>query len=337
MLVVALCLHAFYFSDWTRYAYIHCSKIGGRIMIYDIVIIGGGPGGMSAAIYAARAGLKTVLLEKAYVGGQMTQAHEIDNYPGEDGIDGFSLAEKMRQGAEKQGVQIVYEGVQKVNLNCNPKAVETSAGTYYGKCVIYAAGAEPRKLNLPGEQEMTGKGVSYCAACDGMFYKGKTVVVCGGGDSAAGDAILLGRVAERVIIVHRRDSMRAAKSYRDKLESMPNVEFVWNSTVTELIYGDKITGIKTKNIHTGDISDISCDGVFISIGRIPQTELVKGQLDLNDSGYITADETTRTNIPGVYAVGDVREKALRQIVTATSDGAAAVHFAEESISVSFSE
>lgn len=306
-------------------------------MIYDIVIVGGGPGGMSAAIYAARAGLNAILLEKAYVGGQMTQAHQIDNYPGEDGIDGFSLAEKMRQGALNQGVKIEYVNVQNLRLNDNPKVVETSSGEYLGKCVIYAAGAEPRKLGIDGEKEMTGKGISYCAACDGMFFRGKTVVVVGGGDTAACDAILLARVAEKVIIVHRRDNLRAAKSYREQLEAMPNVEFVWNSTVSELLYEDRITGIKVKNIQTEEISEITCDGVFVSIGRIPQTELVKGQLELTDSGYIIADETTRTNIAGVYAVGDVREKELRQIITAAADGAVAVHFAEESISISFSE
>ena len=306
-------------------------------MIYDVIIIGGGPGGMSAAIYAARAGLKTILLEKAYVGGQMTQAHQIDNYPGEEGIDGFSLAEKMRQGVESQGVKIEYVNVQKVSLDEKPKIVETATDVYQGKCVIYAAGAEPRKLGIDGEKEMIGKGVSYCAACDGMFYRGKTVVVIGGGDTAVCDAILLARVAEKVIIVHRRDSLRAAKSYREQLEAMPNVEFVWNSTVSELLYEDRITGIKVKNVQTEEVSELTCDGVFVSIGRVPQTELVKGQIDLTDSGYIVADETTRTNISGVFAVGDVRNKELRQIITAAADGAVAVHFAEESISVSFSE
>ena len=287
------------------------------IHVYDLIVVGGGPGGYTAALYAARAGLDTLVLEKLSAGGQMALTEEIDNYPGfEDGIDGFTLAEKMQRQVER------------MDLAAAPKVLETSEGTFYSRAVVLATGANPRALGLPDEAALTGRGVAYCAACDGMRYKGKTVVVVGGGNSAAADAMLLSRIAKKVILVHRRDTLRATKVYHAPLMEAENIEFFWNSTVTELLHADKLTGVKLKDVNTGQETVIPCDGVFISVGRKPATELVAGQLELDRSGYIIADETTKTSLPGVYAVGDVRTKPLRQVVTAVADGATAVHMAE---------
>lgn len=297
--------------------------------IYDTVIIGGGPGGYTAALYAVRAGMDAVVLEKLSAGGQMALSSQIDNYPGfEEGIDGFTLGEKMQLQAERFGAKTEYAEVTALDLSAEPKIVETSEGTFYGRTVIFAPGANPRKLDLPGEEALTGQGVAYCAACDGMFYKGKTVAVVGGGDSAAADALLLSRIAKKVVIVHRRDTLRATKVYHEPLLQADNVEFCWNHVVTGLLGDDKLTGIRLQDTRTEKETEIFCDGVFISVGREPATELVRGQLALDDKGYIMADETTKTSIPGVFAVGDVRTKLLRQVVTGVADGAVAAHQAE---------
>ena len=294
-----------------------------EIHVYDLIVVGGGPGGYTAALYAARAGLDTLVVEKLYAGGQTAQmalTEEIDNYPGfEDGIDGFTLAEKMQQQAERFGAKSAYAQVERMDLTASPKVLETSEGTFHARTVVLATGANPRALCLPHEAALTGRGIAYCAACDGMRYKGKTVVVVGGGNSAAADAMLLRRIAQKVILVHRRDTLRATKVYHAPLMQAENLEFRWNSVVTELLHEEKLTGVKVKNVHTGEEDTIPCDGVFISVGRKPATELVQGQLELDRSGYIIADETTATNLPGVYAVGDVRTKPLRQVVTHFSD------------------
>ena len=298
--------------------------------VHDMVIIGGGPGGYTAALYAARAGLDALVVEKLSAGGQMALTHQIDNYPGfEEGVDGFELSEKMQRQAHRFGAKTEYAEVTRLDLSAEPKAVYTSEGVQYGRTVVYAAGAGPRKLGVDKEDELTGRGVAYCAACDGMFYKGKTVVVVGGGNSAAADALLLSRVAKKVIVVHRRDALRATKVYHEPLQKAENVEFRWNSVVEELLHEDRLTGLRLRDVVSGEVSELACDGVFISVGRKPATALVEGQLALDPGGYIAADETTRTNIPGVYAVGDVRVKQLRQVVTAVADGAVAVHMAEE--------
>ncbi len=298
--------------------------------IYDMIIIGGGPGGYTAALYAARAGLDTVLLEKLSAGGQMALTAEIDNFPGfEEGVDGFSLGEKMRMGAERFGAKTELAEAFSLNLFEKVKTVETSEGIYCGRTVVLSTGANPRELGLPGEKELTGRGVNYCAACDGMFYKGKTVAVVGGGNTAAADALLLSRICKKVFVIHRRDTLRATKIYHAPLQNAENVEFRWNSTVSGLLYGEKLTGVRCKNVHTGEETVLACDGLFVSIGRKPATELVRGQLELDPAGYVKADESTRTNLPGVFAVGDVRTKVLRQVVTAMADGAVASHYAEE--------
>lgn len=298
--------------------------------VHDMIIIGGGPGGYTAALYAARAGLDTIVLEKLSAGGQMALTSQIDNYPGfDDGIDGFTLGEKMQAGAERFGAKTEIAEVFSVDLSASPKMIETSEGIFYGRTVVIAAGANPRTLNIPKEQELIGRGVNYCASCDGMFYKGKTVAVVGGGNSAAADAMVLSRICKKVHLIHRRDTLRATKVYHDPLKKAENVEFHWNSTVSELLSEDKLTGIRLQNVQTGDESVLECDGIFISIGRKPATDLVKDQLALDSAGYIIADESTKTSLPGVYAIGDIRTKKVRQIVTAVADGAAAAHEAEE--------
>lgn len=298
--------------------------------IYDLVIVGGGPAGCTAALYAARAGLDVVMLEKLSAGGQMALTSQIDNYPGfPDGIDGFVLGQQMQQAAERFGAKTELAEVYAMDLRSEPKVIETSEGIFRGRAVVIATGAGPRLLGLPNEEALVGRGVNYCAHCDGMFYRGKTVAVVGGGNSAAADAMLLSRLAKKVILIHRRDTLRATKVYHNPLMQTENVEFVWNSAVTELIGDGKLAGLKVKNLQSGEETVIECDGLFVSIGRSPATELVNGQLELDAAGYIVADESTATNLDGVFAVGDVRTKQLRQIVTATADGAAAAHAAEE--------
>ena len=298
--------------------------------VYDMIVVGGGPAGYTAALYAARAGLTTLVLEKLSAGGQMALTEQIDNYPGfEEGIDGFTLAEQMQRQAEAFGARTEYAEVTKLDLNASPKVLDTSEGTFLAKTVAFATGANPRELGIQEEAALVGRGVAYCAACDGMRYKDKTVVVVGGGNSAAADALILSRIAQKVILVHRRDTLRATKVYHEPLMKTQNLEFRWNSTVSALLHGEELTGVRLKDTVTGAETEVPCDAVFVSIGRKPATELVEGQLELDRSGYIIADETTRTNIPGVFAVGDVRTKPLRQVVTAVADGAVAVHMAEE--------
>lgn len=298
--------------------------------IYDMIIIGGGPAGYTAALYAARAGLDTVLLERLAAGGQMALTGDIDNYPGfENGIDGFTLGMKMQQGAERFGAKTEYAEVTSVDFSGKIKKAETSNAAFFGKTVVISTGADPRRLGVNGEKELLGKGVHYCAHCDGRFYKDKTVIVVGGGNSAAADALYLSKLAKKVYVVHRRDTLRATKIYHEPLLKAENVEFIWNSTVSQFIADGRVTRVKVKDANTEELTELSCDGVFISIGRTPATGFLADNVRLDDNGYVVADESTRTNISGVYAAGDVRTKALRQIVTAAADGAAAVHYAEE--------
>lgn len=297
--------------------------------IHDVIIIGGGPAGYTAALYCVRAGLDTLLIEKLSAGGQMALTTQIDNYPGfEEGIDGFTLGEKMQLQAEKFGAVTELAEVHAVELKETIKSVETSEGTFYGKTVILAMGANPKELGLSNESSLIGRGVGYCAACDGMFYKGKTVAIVGGGNTAAADALVLSRICKKVILIHRRDTLRATKIYHDTLFHTENIEFCWNSTVTELLADKKLTGIKVQNVNTKEETHLDVDGVFVSIGQKPASELVQGQAELDPSGYIIADETTKTNLPGVFAIGDVRTKPMRQVVTAVADGAVASHFIE---------
>ena len=297
--------------------------------IYDMIVLGGGPGGYTAALYAARAGRSVLVLERLSPGGQMALTSDIDNYPGfPEGVDGFELGMKFQEQAHRFGAETEYAEVRTMDLNSNPKVLHTPDGDFYARTLVLATGAGPRKLGLPNEERLTGRGVHYCAHCDGMFYRGKTLVLVGGGDSAAAEALHLARLAKKVILVHRRDTLRATKLYHEPLMKLPNLEFRWNSAVSGLPGGERLAGVKIKNLISGEEELLEADGLFVSIGRVPSTSLVEGQLEL-ENGYIRADESTRTSIPGVFAVGDVRTKALRQIITAAADGANAAHFAEE--------
>ena len=297
--------------------------------IYDMIVVGGGPGGYTAALYAARAGMQVAVVEKLAAGGQMAQTHQVDNYPGfEDGIDGIDLADKMQDQAHRFGAETIYAQVERLELEAVPKTVHTDQGDYFAKTVVIATGANPRKLGLPMEQEFTGRGVHYCAACDGMFYRGNTVVVVGGGNTAAADALALSRIAKKVYVVHRRDTLRATKLYHKPLLEAKNVEFLWNSAITALEGDGRLSGVVVKDLQNGQERSLEVNGLFVSIGRVPATALVEGQLQLDQAGYIQAGENTESSLPGVYAVGDVRSKQVRQIVTAVADGAVAAHAAE---------
>ena len=299
--------------------------------IDDILILGGGPAGCTAALYAARSAMKTRILEKLASGGQMATTDHIDNYPGfPDGIDGYSLGTRMEQQALQFGAQVSVGEAVGVSFHGPVKMVETADGARYeARAVIVAPGASPRELGLPGEAAFRGRGVSYCATCDGAFYRGKRVVVVGGGDTAAVDALFLARICEKVTIVHRRGEMRAARGYRHRLESMDNVEFLWHSEVTSLRAQEKVEGVTVRSRAEGTTRDIPCEGVFIAVGTVPNTKLFHGILDMDEAGYLLAGEDTRTNLPGIFAAGDARKKTLRQVLTAASDGAVAAYMAEE--------
>lgn len=299
--------------------------------LYDVVIIGGGPGGYTTALYCVRAGLRTLVLEKLSAGGQMATTTQVDNYPGfDEGIDGFELAERMQRGAERFGAVTEYAEVTAMNLTAQPKQITTSSGTFLAKAVILATGASPRLLGLSNEEALRGRGVSYCATCDGMFFRGKTVVVAGGGNSAAEDALTLSKMCKKVYLVHRRDTLRATQSYLTPLQNAENLEFVWNKQIDALNTTDgHLSSIQMIDRVTGATSSLECDGLFVAIGRIPDTSLISDQVSCDAQGYIIADETTRTNLAGVFAVGDVRQKPLRQIITAAADGATSSKFVEE--------
>ena len=298
--------------------------------IYDMIIVGGGPGGYTAALYAARAGLDVMLIERLSAGGQMNLTGQIDNYPGfPEGVDGFQLSMQMQQQAERFGAKTRYAEVLKLELEGQIKSVQTNEGNYKAKTVIISTGANPRQLGVEREKEMIGRGVGYCAHCDGMFYRGKTVVVVGGGNSAVAEALYLSRIAKEVILVHRRDSLRATQIYLKPLQEASNIRILWNSEVAELVGEEVLAGVKVRNLRSGEVQLLDVQGLFVSVGRKPATELVKDQLTLDAAGYIMAGEDTKTNLAGVYAVGDVRTKELRQIVTAVADGAMAAHMAEQ--------
>ena len=302
--------------------------------IYDVIVIGGGPGGYTAALYAARAGLSVKVVERMSVGGQMALTDVIDNYPGfEEGIDGFTLGMRMQAGAERFGAETEYAEVTRVDFSSSVKRIETTAGELLAHTVVIATGANPRPLGVKDEEKLVGRGLHYCAHCDGRFYKDKTVVVVGGGNSAVSDALYLAHLAKKVYVVHRRDTLRATKIYHEPLMQAENVEFLWNSAVEEVLVDGRVQGVRVRNLADGRETRVDCDGVFVSIGRQPATELFSEAIALDEQGYVLAGEDTKTTVDGVYAVGDVRVKALRQVVTAVSDGAVAAHFIEEYLSL----
>ena len=303
--------------------------------IHDMIVIGGGPAGYSAALYASRAGLDVLVVERMSAGGQMAVTETIENYPGfDEGVDGFTLGMKMQAGAERFGAITKYGEVISVELDGAIKRIILSSGEEYrSHTVVIATGADPRKLGIEGEDDLVGRGLHYCAHCDGRFYKGKTVMVVGGGNSAAEDALLLSRLAKKVYLVYRKEELSATKIYHDPIANSENIEVINNSTLSEFKVNGKLSGAVVKNLKSGEEREIAFDGLFVSIGRKPSTYLFEGKLELDRGGYIVADESTKTSIGGVYAIGDVRTKALRQVVTAVADGAVAVHFAEEYIAI----
>lgn len=297
--------------------------------MYDIIIIGSGPAGLSAAIYAQRACLDTIVIEKNGIsGGQVLNTWEVDNYPGFPGVTGFELSRQFREHANKLGARVVQDEVVQVELSGNVKKVVCEEETYEARCVILASGAHHRTLEVPGEGELRGAGVSYCATCDGAFFRGRTVAVVGGGDAALEDAIFLARMCEKVYIVHRRDKLRGAKRLQERLQALENVEFVWNSETAAIEGNGQVEALRLRQTKTGEEKRLDVDGVFIAVGIAPESELYAGQLELDEQGYIRADESGQTSVPGVFAAGDVRTKALRQILTAASDGANCVASAE---------
>ncbi|WP_408640002.1 thioredoxin-disulfide reductase [Clostridium fessum] len=297
--------------------------------MYDIIIIGSGPAGLSAAIYAQRACLDTIVIEKNGIsGGQVLNTWEVDNYPGFPGVTGFELSRQFREHANKLGARVVQDEVVQVELSGNVKKVVCEEETYEARCVILASGAHHRTLEVPGEEELRGAGVSYCATCDGAFFRGRTVAVVGGGDAALEDAIFLARMCEKVYIVHRRDKLRGAKRLQERLQALENIEFVWNSETVAIEGEGQVEALRLRQTQTGEERRLDVDGVFIAVGIAPESELYAGQLELDEQGYIRADESGQTSVPGVFAAGDVRTKALRQILTAASDGANCVASAE---------
>ena len=296
--------------------------------IYDMIVIGGGPAGYTAALYAARSGLSTLVLEKLTAGGQMTNTEQIDNYPGfPDGIGGFELGERMQKAALRFGAENQFAEVKSAELAGPVKRIRTRKKEFQARTVVLATGAYPRKTGVEGEDRLVGRGVAYCAACDGMFYKDKTVAVYGGGNSAVEDALLLSRICKKVYLIHRRDVLRATKVYQDAL-FQSGVEMVWNSRITSFLSDKRLTGVELEDTKTGEKRELLLDGLFVAIGRIPDTKLFAGQVDMDEAGYLIAVETTRTSLPGVFAAGDARTKQLRQVITAASDGAMAAWSAE---------
>ena len=297
---------------------------------YDVAIIGGGPAGLAAAVYAARGGMKTVIFEKALIGGQITTTADVENYPGfEDNMSGFDIADKMRKQAEKFGTEIKQENIKSIQSDNFYKVVETDSNKYNVKSVILSTGANPRKLGVQGEAKYTGRGVSYCATCDGALYRDKTVAVVGGGDSAVEEAIFLTKFAKKVYVIHRRDELRAVKLIQKRAFENEKIEIIWDSIVKEIKGGDFIEKAELYNKKTKETKDLNLDGIFIYVGIIPNNELVKYIVELDEQGFILTDETMCTKVPGLFAAGDVVHKVLRQVVTAASDGATAAFSAEK--------
>ncbi len=299
--------------------------------IYDLIIIGSGPAGLCAAIYAQRAKLSCITIERNYMsGGQVINTYEVDNYPGLPGINGFDMAQQFRAHAEKLGAEFVEDEVEKIELlEDDAKKIVTEGNCFYTKSIIIATGAKHRTLSVRGEEELSGMGVSYCATCDGAFFKNKTVAVVGGGDVAVEDAIFLARACEKVYLIHRRDELRAAKVLQEAALAEEKIIPIWNSVVTEITGEDKVESIKLQNTSTNEEQELSVDGVFVAVGILPNTELFQGILALDENGYIQAGEDGKTSVSGIFAAGDVRTKPLRQIITAASDGANAVTSVQE--------
>lgn len=298
--------------------------------IYDVLILGSGPAGMTAAIYGKRAGLSVAVLEGNYInGGQILNTYEVDNYPGLPGISGLDLADKFKEHAASHGAEFLRGKAESVSLEGNIKVVHTRKEDFRCRTLVIASGAVHRKLGVPGEETLNGMGVSYCATCDGAFFRDKTVAVVGGGDVAVEDAIFLARGCRKVYVIHRRDQLRAAKTLQDSLFATEGVEMYWNGVVTRIDGENKVQRITVENTKTGESQELEVDGVFIAVGITPDTGFVKDFVELDSQGYIIAGEDGKTSVPGVFAAGDVRTKQLRQVITAAADGANCITSAEE--------
>lgn len=300
--------------------------------LYDVIIIGSGPAGLSAGIYSARSALRTLIITGRAIGGQAALTAEIENYPGfPEGISGMELTRLMQEQAKKFGAEIQMDEVISVNLKDHPFTITTYSGDYRCKALIIATGVSPRKLGVPGEEEFIGRGVSFCATCDGFFYKDQEVAVVGGGDSAVKEALYLTRFARKVYIIHRRDQLRAEAIIQARARQNERIEFILNSVVNEIVGKEKVEGVRIRNLKTGDEYFLRVDGVFIYIGNTPNTSLFKGQIELDEQGYIVTDRAMHTSVPGVFAAGDVQERVLAQVVTAAASGAIAAMEAEKFI------
>lgn len=298
---------------------------------YELIIIGSGAAGLTAGIYAGRAMIDTLLIEKLPVsGGQIIKTYEIDNYPGLPGVSGVDLGQKLKDHVERYNLEFTNGEVTKFEVKDDIKEITINNDKVYkAKAVLISTGADPRKLNIKGEDSLQGMGVSYCATCDGAFFRNRTTAIVGGGDTAVEDALFLSRICEKVYIIHRRDEFRATKTYVSKAKKTENIELVLDSVVEEIIGKDQVESIKLRNRKTDEVKEIDVDGVFIAIGNHPNSEVFKGLVDMDDDGYIIAGEEGRTNIPGVYAAGDIRTKHLRQVITAASDGANVISSVEK--------
>lgn len=303
--------------------------------IHELIIVGSGPAGLTAAIYAARAELNPIMIDKGMAGGQILNTYEIDNYPGIPDLSGPELAMKMHEHAMKYNVESVFDEVLELKIDGDIKEVVTGGNTYKAKTVMLSTGAQWRELGVKGEDTFKGKGVSYCATCDGAFFRDKTVAVIGGGDVAVEDAIYLARFCKKVYLVHRRDELRAVKVLQKKLFETEKVEIIWDSVLEEIKGDEIVTGMDLLNKKTGEKSSIDLDGVFIAIGTVPNSQLLRDKVETDQGGYIVTDENCQTSVPGVFAIGDVRKKSLRQVITAAADGATAVYGAEQHIIENF--
>jgi thioredoxin reductase (NADPH) len=303
---------------------------GVKTEIYEVIVIGGGPGGLTAGLYTSRARLRTLLIESALFGGQMTTTELIENYPGfPQGVSGDELSRLMEDQARKFGMETVAQEVVKLSLEGDVKVVQTYESTYRCEALIISTGAEYRKLGVPGEEEFAGKGVSYCATCDGAFFRDSRVVVVGGGDSALTEALFLTKFAKELTIIHRRDALRGTKIYQERAFANPKIKFLWNSIVQEIKGDSVVRSIIVKNVKTGEIKEFETEGTFLFVGLVPRTQFLKGIVRMDEGGYVITNDQCETSEKGIFAVGDCRKKLLRQIATAVGDGATAAFAAEK--------
>ena len=302
----------------------------GETKSYDIIIIGGGPAGLTASLYTSRARLHTLLIQNALFGGQMTTTELIENYPGfPQGVSGDELSRLMEEQAKRFGIETVNQEVEEVRLEGDLKHVRTHESNYLCKALIICTGTEYRKLGVPGENEFAGKGISYCATCDGAFFKDSQIFVVGGGDSALTEALFLTKFVKELTIIHRRDALRGTKIYQERAFANPKIKFLWNSVVQEIKGDQVVRSVMIKNVKTGEVKEFETEGIFLFVGLIPRTQLFKGLIEMDEEGYILTDEKCETSIKGIFAAGDCRKKLLRQIATAVGEGATAAFAAEK--------